>query len=597
MVRAKPILAMLALAATTMASPIAQPLNLPSLFSNTTQRANATEEAMERAKQIQEEKCKKKFELQPFEPKSWAESGAEKYLGDYLDKNGPVEWLQEISSDEEGRPVAVDCGDISSNNCAAPESPEKCEDMEYYFVRVMASQINSAFRSLQKNLQDTAIEDGLKIEKIIQDFDVLQPPQGQKMSDTLNNMAIGTSVLSTIFGFFPGGGAVASGIFSVLGTAFSTAAEHVDKEPPPMPEYKDLKPVLAERLGGFFIETRTRLDEVLLAIFGDTSKHTEAESTKLVREMVSQMGGMGVKNLNKDAKSPINELLKGGEWLRTAQTSTVNDAMKKTFATVRQGLVGNLLASLQVYVEQEMPAWNEGLVQPCTALGTLKEGNSCYVIKTRPWNGASDGVAAKPLESKYLELMGDYGIDLHTLIRNVRDCNNGQAQKTPADLSKIPTGGSLPACFFGMNFAQRAHSKDVSFAKSVGSSCISSYINQKGVPGWIIDNKGHCDNEIPRWKNCKVTFEETSYWTEGGLDRYRMGMVGDNIDMGPVCPYAYDGRRCAFASNRQCYFNKELNKWVFDVNFPKGSHGHGKYKECRDDIRKKYAEDNRCSYN
>lgn len=64
--------------------------------------------------------------------------------------------------------------------------------------------------------------------------------------------------------------------------------------------------------------------------------------------------------------------------------------------------------------------------------------------------------------------------------------------------------------------------------------------------------------------------------------------------MSNICPYAMDGRRCAFASNRQCYYHEGLKKWVFDVNFPKGSHGWGQYKTCFNDIGDKYAKDNRC---
>lgn len=256
-----------------------------------------------------------------------------------------------------------------------------------------------------------------------------------------------------------------------------------------------------DRLGGFFGDTQSMLEKTLLAIFGDSSLSQE-ESTNLVRDMVGRMSGIGVQNLNKDAKSPVAELLKGGEWLTQVQKSKVDEAMKKAFATTQQGLIGNLLATLQVYVEQEMPAYNEGEVQPCTALGTFKEGNSCHVIKHRPWNGAQNRVEATPLDEKYLRLMGQYGIDLHTLIRNVRDCNNGKA-----DTTKIVTDGSYPACFFGMNFAQRVHQKDWDFQNKVVESCVSHYQNQKDVPGWITDNGNHCDNEIPKWQPCKVIFE------------------------------------------------------------------------------------------
>lgn len=73
-----------------------------------------------------------------------------------------------------------------------------------------------------------------------------------------------------------------------------------------------------------------------------------------------------------------------------------------------------------------------------------------------------------------------------------------------------------------------------------------------------------------------------------------MGLIGENIDIAPICPYAFDGNRCTSGSNRQCYMNTEINQWVIEINFAKGSAGHNDYKNCRDTIRSKYASDNRC---
>lgn len=72
-------------------------------------------------------------------------------------------------------------------------------------------------------------------------------------------------------------------------------------------------------------------------------------------------------------------------------------------------------------------------------------------------------------------------------------------------------------------------------------------------------------------------------------------MIGENVDIAPICPYALSSDRCVGSSNKQCYFNDVLKKWVFDVNFAKGSPGHNSYIQCRDDVRKSYANDNRCA--
>jgi hypothetical protein len=95
-------------------------------------------------------------------------------------------------------------------------------------------------------------------------------------------------------------------------------------------------------------------------------------------------------------------------------------------------------------------------------------------------------------------------------------------------------------------------------------------------------------------ENLTRSNRETSYWTETGLDRYQMAMVGENVDIAGVCPYLHDGRRCVAGSNRQCYFKEDMKKWVLEINFAKGPTGHDNYKTCRDNIRDKYAADNRC---
>lgn len=280
------------------------------------------------------------------------------------------------------------------------------------------------------------------------------------------------------------------------------AADNIEnnKQETPFPETNDFIVAMKSRLNGFFTETRNMLDDTLKGIFGGDGVQ---QSDDVVRAMIGRMSSIGVQGLNKDAKSAVAELLRSGDFLRSVPDGDLIKAMDAAFTKTKHSMIGNLLAAMQVYVEQEMPAYNEGEVQPCTALGTLKEGNSCHVIKHIPFGkGSADRV---PLDSKYLEAMGKYGIDLHTLIRNVRDCNNEEGDNA------IKTDGSYPKCFFGMNFAQRVHPKDQSFYSGVLSrggisvnSCVNFYQNKEKVPEWI---KGTCATEIPKWGPCKVTMQ------------------------------------------------------------------------------------------
>lgn len=136
-------------------------------------------------------------------------------------------------------------------------------------------------------------------------------------------------------------------------TYLQAAAQNLEEEEIEVPDYAALKPKVSARLRSFFTETEKMLQDTLLAIFGDDTLSAE-DSEKLLRSMIEKMGPIGVPNLDKDAKHPVSELLKGGEWILPAQKSPIDEAMQKAFATIQQGLIGNLLAASQVYVEQEV---------------------------------------------------------------------------------------------------------------------------------------------------------------------------------------------------------------------------------------------------
>lgn len=90
--------------------------------------------------------------------------------------------------------------------------------------------------------------------------------------------------------------------------------------------------------------------------------------------MIGQMSQIGVEGLNRDAKQPVAELLKGGQWLLPVENSKISGAMKDGFSKIQHGIIGNLLASYQVWVELDEAPAKEG-PPTCTALGTLLEDN------------------------------------------------------------------------------------------------------------------------------------------------------------------------------------------------------------------------------
>lgn len=121
---------------------------------------------------------------------------------------------------------------------------------------------------------------------------------------------------------------------------------------------------------------------------------------------------------------------------------------------------------------------------------------------------------------------------------------------------------------------------------------MSRYASPNSLPSYIVGDRCGTWNETPRYKPCTVTFKEDSYWTEAGLDRYRVEVIGEGIDVGGICGYVHDGRRCGAGSNRQCY--EKDGKQFFDINFAKGGIGHGDYRTCFNQVQKAFKEDNLC---
>lgn len=108
-------------------------------------------------------------------------------------------------------------------------------------------------------------------------------------------------------------------------TYLQGAAQNIDDDDDSgKPENPDLAVAMNKRLGDFFEGTNTLLDKTLLAIFGVHSGSSKEESTQFVRDMAGNMSSNGVPSLDKNAKVPIAELLKGGQWLAPVPLSEIN---------------------------------------------------------------------------------------------------------------------------------------------------------------------------------------------------------------------------------------------------------------------------------
>lgn len=185
------------------------------------------------------------------------------------------------------------------------------------------------------------------MKQIVQDFKLPEIPEGHDLGKTLNNVAFGkrnscplpvlgyanpwvsgVGVAEQAVGLVPGGEVVSS-FLALVGIGLNAAAENMEDEEPEVPDYDEIEAGMNKYLGSYLLETRNELDKMLESLFGEVNGKGSDE--QLLRSMIERMGKLGVRELNKDAESPIAEILKGGEWLVPIGKSGFKQAFDKGF--------------------------------------------------------------------------------------------------------------------------------------------------------------------------------------------------------------------------------------------------------------------------
>lgn len=215
--------------------------------------------------------------------------------------------------------------------------------------------------------------------------------------------------------------------------------------------------------------------------------------------------------------------------------------------------------------------------------------NECYVIKRKPFSG----VAPFRLEDEYLQKLGEYGVDLHTLIRSTKDCNNGEAN------NEFTGTGEYGQCWYGLNIATRVSDnlwKRYEFGKANGFDCPAKYRALDEIPRFITDEAGNrCNDkwrEVPVYQRCELKMFNDGNFNDRGLARYRMRIEGTGIDVGQICPYFHDGTRCTFGSNRNCV--QDGNGYLMEISFAHGGIGNDNFNDCHNDLFGDFKGDNFC---
>ena len=97
------------------------------------------------------------------------------------------------------------------------------------------------------------------------------------------------------------------------------------------------------------------MSATLAALFGDETALVNMGGPDAWKYVIGNMSVITGKELDRDAKHLILEILKGGELIRPiTNNTTIIAGMKGVFASVQQSLIGTILAESHVFVEQEV---------------------------------------------------------------------------------------------------------------------------------------------------------------------------------------------------------------------------------------------------
>jgi hypothetical protein len=117
--------------------------------------------------------------------------------------------------------------------------------------------------------------------------------------------------------------------------------------------------------------------------------------------------------------------------------SDVSSAIDQGFKQMKIGMIGNLLAGLNVHVVHNS-AISEG---DCKDYGMRYVDGACDYL----WIVKPGLTYAEKVDWQWLQkLEFDYGFNIQEFYKNVDDCNNGSPAKN------LSYGGTYPSCMFSM---------------------------------------------------------------------------------------------------------------------------------------------------
>lgn len=265
-----------------------------------------------------EDKCKLPWgRASPDEDKStWVDSGAEKFLSDFLDGHGPLSWSRDLltqtgAGGSQGG-TQYSCIDIDSTTCGPPDDCLTYEPVEAFFVHTQMSNLFAALQKLQtRHIKDAVVAISSDIHQIVETFGVVKDDGSAAV---LKGLLAVVGSLSGAAGAAGGAGSAGAPFAGAALSLFSAAVGY--GSPDPAKTAEAVQGEITDKYGQMFALAMGQINETVKVIFGGK----EASLPNFKRRFVVDLD----QNLRDIQKDSIHQYFQDGVWL---DPEAFNDAI------------------------------------------------------------------------------------------------------------------------------------------------------------------------------------------------------------------------------------------------------------------------------
>ncbi|KAM0718466.1 hypothetical protein Q7P37_005536 [Cladosporium fusiforme] len=554
--------------------------------------------------------CAAHCSLDNESPASWQESGAADLLDKWLAENGTSDWLKNMDSRYIHSTLGGDQGQSSlvcysiSGDCPGP-GDTKCRefnpDTRFYWVRLMASRVQSMFKAANTALLKDGLVDALEIDGMVDTFKLPENSDNKELMQTIFDNLVGAAGLSSNDKISSGAGTVgfAGGLLSIVYDELKYEPEEID--------YQEMKKEMKEQFRARFKATGERFDRMLSAIFG---KAKTGDEDLLERVVTAAKNSGSSIDFGGSMSDSISNVLYSGLWLKPVSTGNqIEEEIIATIKSQRGWIVSKLLTQLgYVVLEWEAPSEEQ-----CNLARTGRWiDDKCYMLTYR----RAGDFNHKTIPEDHAKALETYGLPkLEDFYRSVRKCSNGEAGDF--DIS----GDDLyPTCYFSVPFfignAQSRHpflysvlipgksTDERTFPYPGDSSKLPDGLKAR-AEGDSLKNRDMFtprDEDSKAWDaatgkpRCVINSAIKTTYVEWGLERYRTTISSENLPEGFETNDMRDAStesNCNGASNRSGMYDDDGDS-VFDMSFVRGPAGSNSYYKCMNEMRKLFQARTRC---